>query len=466
MQKKSLKISRAALFILLLILVAGQACVSKRLAKQAQKQEDAGLYEMAADNYLRSLNANKKNIDAATGLRRTAQITLNSRIEMVTQAYLSGDDRETVQRYLEAVSYQEKIRNAGITLSIPQQALTYYEEARPRFLEGMFEEARLLLEEESFSQAESILSEIARIDPSYRDISQYMRISRSEPLYRQGIEQYNTGFYRKAYNTFNNLLSEHGAYKDASVLREDALKKGMITIAIADFANTTRERNVHGLLKTKIVTEITSLKNPFLKVIDERNLNVFLREQELAASIGSEMKIGRLLSARAYLTGELATFDLSEGRMQRTERRAYLKEVVSGEDKKTGEKTSETLYHKVTYHEYRRESSASGSFLYQLSSIETGAVMISGVVELNPRDQIHYATFEGDPENLVPGHWEYRSKNSPKDRILDNRNETKRFQSLFSARQSLKSAEDLRTELINGLAAQVVRELDSYNPEK
>ena len=466
MQKNSLNISTVAAFILLVILVASQACVSKRLAKQAQKQENAGLYEMAAETYLRSINANPKNIDAATGLRRTGQITLESKAHLVTRAYHSGNDKETVYKYLDAVSYQKRIGNTGINLSIPRQAFTYYEEAKPRFLDQSFEEARLLLEEESFSRAESILSEINQIDPSYRDLSQYIRVSQSEPLYREGVEQLHSGFYRKAYYTFSHLLNNHGAYKDAKELREDALNKGRITIVIADFENRTRQRNAHEILKNKIIAELSDLNNPFIQIVDDRNVNAFLREQEVAARLGSDMKIGGLMAARALLTGDLTRFDVSEGRIQHAEKRAYLKEVVSHEDKDTGEKTTETLYHKVTYNEYQRESKASGSFRYQLSSTETGTVMVSGVIELSPQDQIHYAVFEGNHENLIPGHWEYRGRNSPKDKILDERNQVRRLHSLFSARQEIKSGETLRTDLINSIALKVLQDIDSYNPEQ
>lgn len=466
MQKKSIHISALASFILLFILVASQACVSKRLAKQAEKQEDAGLYELAADNYLRSFNANTKNINAATGLRRTAQITLNSRADQVTQAYRSGNDRETVYKYLDAVSFQDKILKAGISLTLPQQALTYFEEAKPRFLDKLFKEARLLLEEESFSQAESLFSEISGIDPSYQDLDSYMRISRSEPLYRKGMDQYNSGFYRKAYYTLSKLINDHGVFKDAAVIREDALRKGRVTIAISEFDNRTRQRNVNTILKNKIVAKISTINNPFLQIIDDRNLNAFLREQELAARLGNELKIGNLESARALLTGELTRFEVKEGSMQRTDKKAYLKEVVSYEDKNTGDKISETKYHKVTYQEYQRKSSALGHFRYKLSSTETATVMISGVVELNPQDNIHYAVFEGNHKNLVPGHWEYRNQNSPKDKILDKNNDIKRLQSLFSARQTIKQTEELRTDLINQIALKVVRDLDSYNPEQ
>lgn len=466
MRRTSLNLSALTFCLLLALLPAGQGCRSKRLAKQAEKLEDAGLYEMAAENYFRSFNANPKNIEAATGLRRTGQRTLEAKAALVNHAWLSGDERETVYKYLDALAYQERIESTGIDLSMPDMARSSYEEAKPRFLERSFTEARLLLEEENFYQAESLFSEIKRIDPLYQDLDRYIRISRSEPLYREGVEELNSGFYRKAYNTFSELLSEYGAYKDAKELREDALSRGMITIAIADFENRTRQRNAHNIIKSLIIKEINSLNNPFLQVVDDRNINAFLKEQELAAKLGSEMKIGQLMAAKALLTGRLISFEIREGRLQQNEIRGYLKEVITHEDKETGDKTTETIYHKVTWYEYTRENSASASFDYRLSSTETGAVLTSGIIELSPGDRIHYAQFEGETANLVPGHWEYRNRDSGKDIIRDQRRYVRELQSLFSARQNIKPAEALRSELNEGIAMAVSQAVNAYNPEQ
>jgi tetratricopeptide (TPR) repeat protein len=453
-------------FLLIAIMIAGQGCASKKMARQAQKLEEAGLYEMAAENYLRSFNSNRKNVEAASGLRRTGQRTLDLKAGTVTQAYLSGDDRETVYKYLETQAYHQRIRNTGIELSMPGQINSYYEIAKQRFLDSSFEEARLLLEEENFSQAGSIFSEIQRIDPAYQDLSQYMRISTSEPLYRQGVDQLNSGFYRRAYNTFTNLMIDHGTYKDARELREDALSRGMITIAIADFDNGSRTRNAHILLKSRIIAEISSVDNPFVRIVDDRNKDAFLKEQELASQLGGEMQIGKLMAARALLTGTLLSFEIQEGRMQRTERKAYLKEVTSTEDPITKEKSTRTDYHKVTYQEFRQENKACGSFQFQLSSTETGAVLASGVFELSPHDQVWYSVFEGNAKNLVPGHWESKTRDSAKDIIQDEPNMVRNLQNQFSARKTIKSPDMLRSELINGIATSVSRAVNAYNPEK
>lgn len=467
LQKDILYISLARVFVLMFaILLAGQSCASKRHSKQAQKLEDAGLYEMAADRYLRSYNANRNNIEALAGLRRNGQRAIEAKAALVGQAWFSGNDRETVYRYLEVLAYQQRVRNAGIDLKIPEQAVTYYEDVRPRFLERSFEEARLLIEEESFSQAESKLSEIKRIDPSYQDLDQYIRISRSEPLYRLAVEHLDNRLYRSAYDTFTSLINSHGSYKDAAELREDALNMGRLTIAVADLKNSTRQRNAQVVLRNRIVSEISNLSNPFIVIVDDRNTQAFLKEQEMAARLGSEMKIGGLMAAKSLLSGELLNFSVVEGRPETIERRGFLKEVLTSENSETGEKTSRTIYHKITYREYRKENKASGSLQFQLSSTETGTVLISEYIEVSLRDQVNYAIFEGNHENIVPGHWEFPDRDSPKDNVLDDKGHVQRLQDLFSANQEIKPAGVIHNEVVEGIAVKVREAVYAYNPER
>jgi hypothetical protein len=461
--KLSGNIAFALTILLFAVMLSG--CVSKKNTKRAGKLEEAGMYEMAAGYYLRAYHANPNNLNAITGLRRTAQRTIDSKNADVSRACLSGNDRETVYRYHEAMDFYQKIRLTGISLSMHEEARRCYEEAKTRFLDASFDEARLLLEEENFGLAQSIFAEIKRIDPDYRDLSQYMKVSHSEPLYRQGVAYLNNGLYRSAYNTFSHLINNHGLYKDAGVLRQDALNAGMMTIAIADFENRTRQRNAHEVIKSMIIAEIGRLNNPFLQVVDDRNTGAFIREQERAARVGSDMKMGRLMSSKALLTGSFQNLEVREGGLERIERRGYLKEVIE-EDSGGGDKTVRTVYHKVTWHEFRRGNYAAGSFRYQLSSTETGAVLASGVIELKPADQVHYAIFEGDHNNLVPGYWEHRDRQSAKDNVQDQRAAVREIQNLLKARAAIKSPADLQKELFEGIAREVGRAINSYNPEK
>ena len=88
------------------------------------------------------------------------------------------------------------------------------------------------------------------------------------------------------------------------------------------------------------------------------------------------------------------------------------------------------------------------------------------MVELSPGDQVHYAVFDGETENLVPGHWEYIDRDSPKDNIRDEPKQIREMQNLFEAGQEIKTADMLRNELTGSIALAVSEAVNAYNPEQ
>ncbi len=449
-----------------LLLVIGMVvlggCASKRYAKKGMKYQQAGLYELAADMFYQSMLKNPKNIDAAIGLKTNGQRLLDDKILAVHQAYSSGNDKETVYKFLETKAYRDKVNATGVMISYPQRTEDYFAEAKPRYLSKLYNEARILLDEENFSDAEKLFAEIKSIDPGYQGVDEHMKISKCEPLYREGSEFLTNGYFRKAYANFNSIIVNHGTYKDSKDLRDEALEKGMITIAIAPVKSKYRiSSSLLSLLESKISRELTSLKNPFIKIVDIKNTEIFLDQQQQ----GSNVEVGQLLAAKALLSGKIISLTKVDGDLRKEEKRGYLKEEYSVKDKATAETRKEYRYHKVIYYEYIQENSVDVSFQYQLSSTETSSVLISDVINSGEDDKIHYATFEGKSENLIPGYWEFKQKDSPRDKKNESPSAVKELQSLFKASKNVETVEKLQDKVFDEIASNVALKINNYNPE-
>jgi len=451
---------------ILLILIPGMVllggCASKRYAKKGMKYQQAGMYELAADMFYQSMLKNPKNIDAAIGLKTNGQRLLDDKILAVHQAYSAGNDKETVYKFLDTKAYRDKVNATGVQISYPQRTEDYFTEAKPRYLSKLYDEARILLDEENFSDAEKLFAEIKSIDPSYQGVDEHMKISKCEPLYREGSTYLENGSFRRAYANFNRIILDHGSYKDSKYLRDEALEKGMVTIAIAPVKSKHRiSSTLLSLLEGKISHELTSLNNPFVKVVDIKNTEIFLSQQQR----GNNVEAGQLLAARALLSGNVVNLSKTEGDLRKEEKRGYLKEEYSVKDKTTGETRKQYRYHKVTYFEYIQENSVEVSFQYQLSSTETGSVLISDLVNSSDEDKIHYATFEGNSENLIPGYWEFQHKDSPKDKKNEGSSAVKELQSLFKANKKIKSIDKLQGNVFDDIASRVAQKVNNFNPE-
>lgn len=454
--------------ILILSLVVSIAflsgCASKRYVKKGLKYEQAGMYELAAEMFYQSMVRNPKNIDAAIGLKKNGQRLMDDKILSIHQVYSAGNDKETVYKFLDAKAYRDKVNATGVQISYPERTEGFFNEAKSRYLSKLYAEARLLLDEEKFKDSEVLFSEIKSIDPSYKGVDEHMKISQCEPIYREGVDFLSTGFYRKAYANFNSIIVNHGSYKDSKELRDDALNKGMITIEIKPFTSKQRlDRPVASMLESKITTSITSLKNPFIKIVDTQNTQAFIQQQQQTHN--TNVQIGKLLAAKALLTGEIIRLERTSGELQKTEKRGYLKEEKKVKDKTTGEEKIETEFHKVTYFEFTRENIVKVSFKYQLSSTETASVLVSDEMDINANDNIHYAEFEGKMENLIPGYWEFADKKSPKDKINDNQSDINKLQSLLKASKTIKSIDALQGQVFDDIAKRVAAKINQYNPE-
>lgn len=452
-------------FIILAVALISFGCASKRHAKQGLKFEEAGMYEQAAESFYSSLIADPKNIDAAVGLKKNGQRLLDEKMLAVHKAYTTGDDKETVYKYLDAKAYSDKVTAAGVSLSLTERTEGFYKEAKPRYVEARYNEARLLIDEEKFGQANEIFVEVKKLEPSYQDIDEQIKIAVCEPIYREGSQLLLNSFNRKAYEKFNSIITSYGTYKDAKDLRDEALDKGMITIAISPFANSSSRKDAGQLFEGKISSALTSLNNPFIRVVDVRNAKTFVAEQQRAINANSSIEVGKMLAAKAILTGTILKYDASEGKTLQEEKRGFIKEVITTKNKETGLETYETRYHKVTYKVVRKENKASIGFRYQLSSSETSSVLVADAMEQTASDMVHFAVFQGNANNLVPGYWEHADKNSPKDKVSDSKIEIDNLQQLLKAKQTIKTVDVLEAEVVDSFIKKIATKINSYNPE-
>ncbi|MFP4557455.1 MAG: hypothetical protein ACLFNU_11350 [Bacteroidales bacterium] len=451
--------------ILLAVTVVFTGCVSKRLAKRGLKFEQSGMYEMAADMFYQSINANPKNVDAAVGLKKNGQRVLDDKTHEVNKSYFDGDDKQTVYNFLDAKEYHEKIAEAGINLDLSRTAQSYFDEAKPRYLESLYNEARILLDEEKFRESEAKFTEIKNIDPEFQGIDEFMKVSKAEPAYREGLSYLTNEQYRKAYHSFNGILINLGNYKDTKDLRDEALLKGMLTISIGDFENKTRQGDIAVMVESRVESAINNLQNPFIRVVDSENIDQFIEQQAQGTTLGSDIQVGKLFAAKAILNGSIIRHNVSRGKVHKTERRGYVKEVVTTKDRATGTERKETKYHKVVYHEVTQANSVTLSFQYRLSSTETGAVLVSDALNLKQNDKVHYVIFNGDKSKLVPGYWEHQRKDSPKDKIEDKFSAVRELQKLVDANREIKPVETLQEEMLNNAANKVASKINAYNPD-
>jgi len=453
--------------LLIPVLLLSGGCASKRYAKQGAKLESEGLYEQAAESYYKSASAKRNNnLDALVGLKKNGQMVLDSKLIIFSKAYDSGNMKDAVYGYRDAVSYRDKVSAVGVTLIFAERFNASYEDAKSRYLAQIYPEGVLALDEENFTQAALLFSEVKTLQPGYEHSDENLVTALAEPIYREGLKFMESGMYRKAYYSYERIIKEYGNYKNSNELKIESRKKALIAIAIRPIDAYTNDAGFALQLHSLISGAINDLNNPFLIVIDEANRQNLINEQTAGlTNNNSSVEAGKLVGVNAILTGKLVSVSVDAGKPVVREMPGYVKEMTTRYDTTQHKNIQVPKYHKARYREITQANSVTISFQYQLSSVESGAVLFSDVIIVPASDKVRYARYNGDKQNLVPGFWRKFERDSAEDAVYDNRNSVDDLNKLLNAKEDIKSIETLKSEIATAIAKSVSVKLNAYNPE-
>jgi len=459
--------------ILAFALVFGAGCTgSKSYYKKGKKLQEAGLNDEAAQFYLISLQRNPKNVDAKIGLKVTGQKQIENVLNQFYKAYSVTNYKEAVYKYNEALSLQKRYGNF-VTMEVPPYYKDYYEEMLVVYLAQQYEKAGDLLYEERFQEANVIYKEIVHLDPEYKDAKELGVTTTVEPLYRAGVAAFENQKYRRCYDLMSNVLMQKRMYKDAIDYKERALEEGQITIAVLQFGSNASGRiALAKSIQSDVVSGLTQLNDPFLKVLDRANMNDLITEQKInvqnTTTGNSAIKTGELLGANMLVKGKVLTYSATGGKIRRTARQGYESYKVKKTNPETKKTYYETRYKRVTYYEYEGSSRVFIEVQYQMISAETGEVVQSQVVKKESTDYVNYVNYSGNYKNLYAGKYNGKGSGFQKgDVIYSSYSQKNRLRrKVTTKKKTLESEERLAARAISAISKNIINGIGSYNPDE
>lgn len=458
-------------YALILSIFFLESCTgSKSYSNKAAKLQSAGLTDEAANYYYIALQRNPKNVDALIGLKTVGQGIIDEKLNTFYKFHSMGEAKDAVYTYLDILAYQKKVA-PFVKLEVPQYYEAYYEESKEAYLKQRYQEANDLLDDEEFIKADLVFKEIITIDPQYEDAESLKKLSTVEPIYRKGVDAYETGQYRTAYNYMADVLTQKPNYKDAIDYKDRAQEKALVTLAVTPFETSTSSANV---IKDKIYADVLQgllqSNDPFLKVIDRENIQAIVEEQKLSLSSAVDSKTaidaGKLLGAKALLTGKVLSYSAEGGSVRASKQPAYEAYRVKKVNPRTNKPYYATEYRKTYYTEYTGSSQVTCNVEFRMVSTETGEILVSDVVKVKAQDAIDYAKYSGNISALYPG--TYKSMAGPmlpSDKVFTSSAQKRALTSKFSSRQTLKSVDELRTQAASNAATQIAQLILQYNPD-
>ncbi len=441
---------RHIIFFSVMMLIIAGCQNSKYYTKMAIKQETAGLITESSQNYYIALQKNRANVDAQIGMKKSGQLVLNSMLNDFAKQKNFGSEKDAVYAYLAAKDYKDKIQRVGINLLIADYYESDYQSSKNSYLMKLYEEGTTLLEEQNYTGAEKKFEEICKLDADYKDTKELGEIAYLQPLYVEGKKLMESEYYRQAYNNFEKILSRNPTFRDTKKLRDECIDKGIYTVAVMTFDNATTSIGVDAKVSAYALTSLTSIKDPFLRVVDRSSMEAILDEQKLQLSgvidENTAVSVGQIVGAQALLTGTVLSYNENQGTLRTKNREAYTAYQEKYLNKEDGKYYYQTRYKPATYTEYYNNNSISISIQYKLTNLKTGEIIKTEIITKEVTDEVLYGKYTGELANLFPA-----AQNGPSLSMNDKR----ALNGLFQARQVLKTPAEISTSMYNNVSNQM-----------
>ena len=425
----------------------------KALVKKGLELENAGQIEQAANLYYAAVMKDRSHVEALASLQRAGQGVLNMRLDDFQSAVALNDRAEAVRTYESAEAYFDKIAGVNVRLEFPERHKMAFNQVKSAHMNDLYEAGMEDLATERFSDALTKFEEIVRLDPSFRDAQLQSDIAYCEPRYRSGKVHLSNEKFRSAHHQFSEIIARKADFKDTAALKAESLAQGLFTIAVIGFQNGSDRPNLENKFRTYVMQEVSNSTDPFLKVVDRENQQMILQEQQLALSgmldENTAIEVGGLLGAKALLKGTVVNYEASTTELRRYTRQgfeSYRVEKVNSE----GKKYYETQYRAVSYMEFEQSPAVQVTFNLALISLATGETLASEMITRKQSDDIRFAKYTGNQNNLYPANMSGAV----------NKSGQREIQALLGARQELTAESTLLNQAVQDAAVGIREALE------
>lgn len=382
------------------------ACNSyKKYIKQAEQLAAEGNYSDAADNYYTVLLNNPNSLEAKNGLRKNAQLVLDNKFGTFAKLVVEGNSEKALRQFFYCKDYFNNVSKIGIELDWQNHFEALYEETKLDFIAEQYKIGLNLMQENKHDKAQITFNKILEFDSSYKNVSVLRIQSIVEPLYKQGLKYMDLGNYNLAYKQFESISKFDKNYKDINEKIQFITQKISVPIATVLTGNTKFDKYQDIAFCDVLIAKLSKSKNPFLQVIDRKNLEKMLQEQELGMSgivdINTANKAGKIIGAKYFLLLNVYEVNTNELKPTITQETAYqaISERVTAAN---GETQSVIKFKKVNYSETKKFRKVDARIGYQLVSVQSGQIVSAEVFTSEQFDVHSYARYNGNIDNLYP----------------------------------------------------------------
>jgi len=431
------RISQIFLFIIIITL---QGCNgSKKYFKAAERLEKQGLIKDAAEYYLESLQRKPTGVPARIKLKEVGQKHVLNLSSEFFRNYNTQQLEASLETFEQLKDFTSRAGALDVAFDYPKTYEEDYQKAAEKYCLKNYNLASVLVNQKKYGQAIGYINLIKKYNPTYKNTAQLEIVSICEPLYQSAVNSLENKNYSSAMGFLSSIKEKTDNYKDSKNLYELSSAqqtKSFILFQPAPSSDKSEQEiqeylfNNFGQVAVQKFSSVKIINNtPFQNASGGNDLNN-------SNNVDLIQAIRKATGADYFYVYDIANRREFNSGLSKTAAKGFQEFTT-----KTGTVVT-TEYKSFDYNVVKSQRSYSYDFSYKVINAYSNQIIASQNQNISSQDAIEYQefarSFNGNINNLFP----YNPKQTSPLGQYNARN----WRNLFSARNSLKTFEELKNE--------------------
>lgn len=428
------------IFILVSSLFILACSGSRKYYKAAEKLEKQGLVNEAADYYLEALKRKPTSVEAKIKLKEVGQKYVSHLASEFFRNYNTQQLEASLESYEKLKDFNSKAQALSVQLDYPKTYEEDYQKSIDLYCLKNYNQALLMVNQKRYSEALGYIAKIQRYNAAYKNTKQLEIVAYCEPLYQNAINNLESKNYSGALSLLSSIKNRTDNYKDSKDLLELATQQQTKSFIL--FEPKTSGDNAENMIREYLFNNFNQAALQKLNSVHIIN-NTPFQNAPSTTDLNNSINIDLIQAIRKATAADyFYVFDVSNKRETnsgpvKTAARAF-QEVQT----RKNDTTVVTEYKVVDYNLVKAQRIYSYDFKYKLINAYTNQIVASQTQTIKGQDAIEYQEFARKYTGNINALFPYNPQQTAPFSQYNPRN----WRNLFSARNSLKSFEDLKND--------------------
>ena len=401
--------------------------------------EKQGLVNEAAEFYFQSLQRKPTNVEARIKLKEVGQKYTSSLASEFFRNFNTQQFEASLGSFERMKDFVNRCSSIQVQLDYPKAYDEDYQKAVDIWCSKNYTQATLLVNQRKYIEAQPYISKIEHYNKAYKNTAQLSIVATCEPLYQSAINNLENKNYSGALQSLSAISLKSENYKDSKELLDLALAQSTKSFILFEPKgdNSQLSRSVENYLYSNFnQAAIEKLSNA--KVIN----NSPFQQTPSAFDMSKSANVD-LIQAIRKATGADYFYFYSVNNAREYDSGLNKTSVKGYQEFRTKKNDTLTIveYEPFYYNNVKAQRSFSYDFNFRIINAYSNQIISTQTKSMQNADAVEYneftRSFKGNINSLYPY--------NPQQTSVAAQYNARAWRNLFSARNSLKPFEELKT---------------------